>query len=68
MPGRLAGGEITDPALIAEQVIPAIAETVTTQVEAGIDCIGDGEFWAARSLAHYAAHFTGIEARPVAPR
>ena len=37
------------------------------QVEAGIDCIGDGEFWTARSLAHYTAHFTGIEARPVAP-
>jgi methionine synthase II (cobalamin-independent) len=32
MPGRLAGGEITDPALIAEQVIAAIAETVRKQV------------------------------------
>jgi methionine synthase II (cobalamin-independent) len=48
-------------------VTPAIAETVKKQVEAGIDCIGDGEFWTARSLAHYTAHFTGIEARPVAP-
>jgi 5-methyltetrahydropteroyltriglutamate--homocysteine methyltransferase len=36
-------------------------------LEAGIDCIGDVEFWTARSLAHYTAHFTGIEARPVAP-
>jgi methionine synthase II (cobalamin-independent) len=41
-------------------VTPAIAETVRKQVEAGIDCIGDGEFWTARSLAHYTAHFTGI--------
>ncbi len=48
-------------------VTPAIAEAVKKQVEAGIDCIGDGEFWTARSLAHYTAHFTGIEARPVAP-
>ena len=32
-----------------------------------VDCIGDGEFWTARSLAHYTAHFTGIEARPVVP-
>jgi hypothetical protein len=55
------------PAAIAAEVTPAIAETVKKQVEAGIDCIGDGEFWTARSLAHYTAHFTGIEARPVAP-
>jgi 5-methyltetrahydropteroyltriglutamate--homocysteine methyltransferase len=67
IPGPLAGAEITDPAVIARQVTPAIAETVRRQVEVGIDCIGDAEFWTARSLAHYAAHFTGIEARPVAP-
>jgi hypothetical protein len=67
MPGRLASAEITDPAVIAAQVTPAIAEIVRRQVEVGIDCIGDGEFWTARSLAHYTAHFTGIEARPVAP-
>jgi len=66
-PARLAGAEITDPAVIAAQVTPAIAETVKRQVEVGIDCIGDGEFWTARSLAHYTAHFSGIEARPVAP-
>jgi 5-methyltetrahydropteroyltriglutamate--homocysteine methyltransferase len=67
MPARLAGAEITDPAVIARQVTPAIVETVKKQVEAGIDTIGDGEFWTARSVAHYTAHFTGIEARPVAP-
>src|SRR5437870_3546657 len=65
-PARLANAELTDPAAIAAEVTPAIAETVKKQVEAGIDCIGDGEFWTARSLAHYTAHFTGIEARPVA--
>ena len=67
MPGRLAGAEITDPAVIASQVTPAIVETIQRQVGAGIDCIGDGEFWTARSLAHYTAHFTGVEARPVGP-
>jgi hypothetical protein len=67
MPARLAGAEITDPAVIAAQVTPAIAETVKKQVDVGIDCIGDGEFWTARSLAHCTAHFSGIEARPVAP-
>ena len=44
MPARLASAEITDPAVIAAQVTPAIAETVRRQVETGIDCIGDGEF------------------------
>src|SRR6516162_11694438 len=66
MPARLASAEIMDPAVIVAQVTPAIAETVKRQIETGIDCIGDGEFWTARSLAHYTAHFTGVEARPVA--
>jgi len=44
MPARLANAELTDPAAIAAQVTPAIAETVRKQVEAWIDCIGDGEF------------------------
>jgi hypothetical protein len=42
MPARLANAEVTDPASIATQVTPAIAETVRKQVEARIDCIGDG--------------------------
>jgi 5-methyltetrahydropteroyltriglutamate--homocysteine methyltransferase len=67
MPARLANAEVTDPAAIAAQVTPAVAETVRKQVEIGIDCVGDGEFWTARTQAHYAAHFTGIEARPVRP-
>ncbi len=67
MPARLANAEITDAATIAAEVTPAIAETVKKQAEIGIDCVGDGEFWTTRTLAHYAAHFTGLEARPVAP-
>ena len=65
MPARLANAEVIDSAEIASVVVPAIAETVKKQIEIGIDCINDGEFWTARSLAHYAAHFTGLEARPV---
>ena len=65
MPARLANAEVIDSGEIASHVVPAIAETVNKQVEIGIDCINDGEFWTARSLAHYAAHFTGLEARPV---
>src|SRR5262245_63804324 len=67
MPARLADAEVTDAAEIVAQVVPSIAETIAKQVAIGIDCIGDGEFWTARSAAHYAAHFTGIDVRPVKP-
>jgi 5-methyltetrahydropteroyltriglutamate--homocysteine methyltransferase len=67
MPARLANGEVTDGAEIARRVVPAIAETVNKQVAIGIDCVNDGEFWTTRSLAHYAAHFTGLDVRPVKP-
>ena len=67
MPARLASGQLTDSAVIVAQVTPAIAETVRRQVQAGIDCVGDGEFWTARTLDHYTAHFTGVETRPIAP-
>src|SRR5437588_9566231 len=67
MPGRLANAEVVDRDEIAARVVPAIAETVKRQTDIGIDCVNDGEFWTTRSLAHYAAHFTGLEARAVAP-
>jgi 5-methyltetrahydropteroyltriglutamate--homocysteine methyltransferase len=66
-PARLANAEITDPALIDARIVPAIAETVKRQAGIGIDCVGDGEYWTARTLAHYTAHFTGLEARLVRP-
>jgi 5-methyltetrahydropteroyltriglutamate--homocysteine methyltransferase len=65
MPQRLANAEVTDHGDIVQRVVPAIAEVVKKQTAIGIDCIGDGEFWTARTLSHYLAHFTGIEARPV---
>src|SRR5713101_3859397 len=67
MPAKLANAEVTDHGEIAARVVPSIADTVKKQVEIGIDCIGDGEFWTARNLAHYGAHFSGIDARPVKP-
>jgi 5-methyltetrahydropteroyltriglutamate--homocysteine methyltransferase len=67
MPAKLANAEVIDQGEIAAKVLPAIAETVKQQVAIGIDCIGDGEFWTGRNLAHYSAHFTGIEVRPLQP-
>jgi 5-methyltetrahydropteroyltriglutamate--homocysteine methyltransferase len=67
MPARLANAEVTEAREIERHAVPAIAQTVKHQVDIGIDCINDGEFFTARSAAHYAAHFTGIETRPVKP-
>jgi methionine synthase II (cobalamin-independent) len=44
-----------------------IVDVVKKQHEAGIDCVGDGEFWKSRGIAYYANHFTGIETRPLKP-
>jgi 5-methyltetrahydropteroyltriglutamate--homocysteine methyltransferase len=45
----------------------AIAEVVRKQREIGIDCVGDGEFWKARSFAYYGSHLAGIETRALRP-
>ncbi len=67
VPARLAEAKVTDRGEIERQVVPAIAETVKKQVDLGIDCINDGEFFTSRSAAHYAAHFAGIEVRTLKP-
>jgi 5-methyltetrahydropteroyltriglutamate--homocysteine methyltransferase len=67
VPAQLANAEITDPAALAARVVPAMAEIVRRQADIGIDCVGDGEFWTARTHSHYTAHFTGIEARALQP-
>jgi 5-methyltetrahydropteroyltriglutamate--homocysteine methyltransferase len=67
VPARLAEAKVTDRGEIERQVVPAIAETVKKQIDIGIDCINDGEFFTSRNAAHYAAHFAGIEVRPLRP-
>ena len=32
---------------VAAQVVPVVADVVKRQVEIGLDCIGDGEYWSA---------------------
>jgi len=63
LPVRLYLGEVVDPAVIAE----GIAHGIRKQVDLGIDCIGDGEFWKARDFIYYSRHLTGIERRPLRP-
>jgi 5-methyltetrahydropteroyltriglutamate--homocysteine methyltransferase len=63
LPGRLYRGEAVDPAAIAA----GIDHVVARQLDIGIDCIGDGEFWKARNIAYYSRHLTGLETRPLKP-
>jgi len=63
LPVRLYLGEVVDPATIAE----GIAHGLRKQIDIGIDCVGDGEFWKARDFIYYSRHLTGLERRPLKP-
>jgi 5-methyltetrahydropteroyltriglutamate--homocysteine methyltransferase len=63
LPVRLYLGEVVDPATIAE----GIAHGLRKQLDIGIDCIGDGEFWKARDFIYYSRHLTGLERRALKP-
>ena len=43
---RLARGEVGGEE-VAAQVVPVVADVVKRQVEIGLDCVGDGEYWSA---------------------
>src|SRR5262245_7542253 len=63
LPSRLFAGETPDPAVIES----GIAHVVQRQLDIGVDCIGDGEFWKARNFAYYSRHLTGLDTRPLRP-
>ena len=63
LPVRLYLGEVIDPATIAE----GVAHGLRKQIDIGIDCVGDGEFWKARDFIYYSRHLTGLERRPLKP-
>jgi 5-methyltetrahydropteroyltriglutamate--homocysteine methyltransferase len=63
MASRLFRGEKIEPAVIDA----GIDQVVRKQLDLGIDCIGDGEFWKVRNFAYFSRHFTGIETRPLKP-
>ncbi len=63
--GRLpAPAGWTDKAGSAED---AAFETVRHQVELGIDCVSDGEFWNGRTFAAYGLNLDGVTVRDLKP-
>ena len=63
LPVRLYLGEVVPPETIAE----GVAYGVCRQLDIGIDCVGDGEFWKARDFIYYDRHLTGLERRMLRP-
>lgn len=63
LPIRLFLGEVIDPVTIEA----GITHVVKKQLELGLDCIGDGEFWKTRDFIYYSRHLTGLERRALRP-
>jgi 5-methyltetrahydropteroyltriglutamate--homocysteine methyltransferase len=51
----------------SEDVSRQVAALIKKQVQIGISCVGDGEFWNGRNFAYYAQQFGGITTRPLKP-
>ena len=59
---RLARGEVRGEE-VAAQVVPVVANVVKRQVEIGLDCIGDGEYWSALDIRWFDQLMTGLGTR-----
>ena len=63
---RLARGEVGGEE-VAAQVVPVVADVVKRQVEIGLDCIGDGEYWSALDIKWFDQQMTGLSTRLLKP-
>ena len=63
---RLARGEAGGEE-VAAQVVPVVGDVVKRQVEIGLDCIGDGEYWSALDIRWFDQQMTGLGTRPLRP-
>ena len=55
------------PVGAADTVTGQVAEVIRKQVQLGLSCVGDGEFWNGRNFQYYAQQFEGIATRPLQP-
>jgi hypothetical protein len=63
---RLPRGEVGGEEVVA-QVVPVVADVVKRQVEIGLDCIGDGEYWSALDIKWFDQQMTGLSTRLLKP-
>ena len=45
--------------------MPPVADVVKRQVEIGLDCIGDGEYWSVLDIRWFDQQMTGLGTRPL---
>jgi methionine synthase II (cobalamin-independent) len=55
------------PVGAADTVTGQVAEVIRKQMQLGLSCVGDGEFWNGRNFQYYAQQFEGITTRPLRP-
>jgi 5-methyltetrahydropteroyltriglutamate--homocysteine methyltransferase len=60
-------GRLPPAAPLEADLARQVAAVIRKQVELGIDCVGDGEFWNGRNFQYYAQQFGGVTARPLRP-
>jgi len=60
--GRLPPLSVDDADLVRQ-----VAAVIGKQLELGIGCVGDGEFWNGRGFAYYGQQLEGITTRPLRP-
>jgi 5-methyltetrahydropteroyltriglutamate--homocysteine methyltransferase len=60
-------GKLPRVAPDSESLTRQVAEVIKKQVQIGINCVGDGEFWNRRSFIYYAEQFSGVTKRPLRP-
>jgi 5-methyltetrahydropteroyltriglutamate--homocysteine methyltransferase len=61
-PVPTAGADHAAPSLTGQ-----VAAVIRKQVQLGIDCVGDGEFWNGRNFNYYVEQFDGVTTRPLRP-
>jgi 5-methyltetrahydropteroyltriglutamate--homocysteine methyltransferase len=60
-------GKLPPVAPTSDSVAGQVAAIVRKQVQLGIDCVGDGEFWNGRNFLYYAQQLGGVTPRQLRP-
>jgi 5-methyltetrahydropteroyltriglutamate--homocysteine methyltransferase len=60
---RLGAGKAED----SDTLLSEVTALIRKQMQLGIDCVGDGEFWNGRNFQYYGQQLSGITARPLRP-
>jgi 5-methyltetrahydropteroyltriglutamate--homocysteine methyltransferase len=60
-------GKLPPVAPASDSLPGQVAAIIRKQVQLGIDCVGDGEFWNGRNFLYYAQQLSGVTPRQLRP-